>query len=88
MFTIKESIKQLCEVTKNITPFLTRNSLVKSGMKPKVEQKNVLNYLVLSPVLQVNAYLKLLCGRRLCITLHTLLIYDRGLRLNKFSSYF
>lgn len=48
MFTIKESVKQLCEVTKKITPFLTRNSLVKSGMKLKVEQKNVPNCLILS----------------------------------------
>lgn len=48
LFTVKESMKQFFEVTKRMTPFLTRNSLVKSGMEPKIEQKNVPSYLILS----------------------------------------
>lgn len=39
-------MKQLVEVSKKMTLFLIGNSLVKSAMKPKVEPRNVPNYLI------------------------------------------
>lgn len=67
-------MKQLCEVTKQMRLFFNRKQSCKISYETEGLAKECPKLLdTISSLIQVNAYLKLLCGRKLHITLRTLL---------------